>query len=630
MSSNRMFPIYASPVLERCFRMTSEDTTHLWHCRYGHLSLKGLEFLAKNELVDGLPNITKSNTVCSDCLVGKQHRNPFPQQSTWRASKKLQLVHADICGPINPISNSGERYLITFIDDMTRRTWVYFLSEKSAALECFKKFKVIAENECGENIECLRTDRGGEFTSKEFEKFCSENGVKRQLTAAYNPQQNGVAERKNRTIMEMVRSILSMKKVPKEFWPEAVNWAVYVQNRSPTIAVKNSTPEEAWSGKKPSVKHFRIFGCLAYAHIPDSQRKKLDDKSSKCVLLGVSEESKAYRLFDPISKKIVISRDVVFDEQGMWNWSKKGKEDQSELADLEDNEENSDNEVITEAADTIHQATPTAESDSEDNVNQNRERNRRPPAYLNDHYRDHTSTDEENDEVQNFVGFTESVDPLTFEEASKHEKWKKAMEQELESIEKNKTWELINPPVGARIIGVKWLFKTKLNEKGEIDKHKARLVAKGYSQEYGIDYTDVFAPVARWDTIRTVLALAAHKGWSVFQLDVKSAFLHGELNEDIYVEQPQGYYKQGGKDKVYKLNKALYGLKQAPRAWYTRIENYFIKEGFEKCVSEYTLFVKLKEKGEILIVSLYVDDLIFTGNDEKMFEELKASMRNST
>jgi hypothetical protein len=175
-------------------------------------------------------------------------------------------------------------------------------------------------------------------------------------------------------------------------------------------------------------------------------------------------------------------------------------------------------------------------------------------------------------------------------------------------------------------IDVKWLYKTKYNEKGKIEKFKARLVAKGYSQKYGVDFSEVYAPVARWDTIRTILSLAAHEKWSVFQLDVKSAFLHGELIENVYVEQPLGYQK-GDNSQVYKLNKALYGLKQAPRAWYSKVESYFTAEGFEKCSHEHTLFVKQGRKNKILIVSIYVDDLIYTGNDAGLMNEFKESMK---
>lgn len=172
------------------------------------------------------------------------------------------------------------------------------------------------------------------------------------------------------------------------------------------------------------------------------------------------------------------------------------------------------------------------------------------------------------------------------------------------------------------------MYKTKLNESGEVDKFKARLVVKGYAQQYGIDYTEVFAPVARMETVRLVIAFAAKKGWPIHQLDVKSAFLHGELVEDVFVEQPCGYVQKGEEEKVYKLRKAPYGLKQAPRAWYSRIEAYFKKEGFHKCDYEHTLFVKINKEGSMLIVSLYVNDLLCTGNDESMIVEFKNSMKN--
>lgn len=180
-------------------------------------------------------------------------------------------------------------------------------------------------------------------------------------------------------------------------------------------------------------------------------------------------------------------------------------------------------------------------------------------------------------------------------------------------------------PRGVKPIGVKWVFRTKLNENGDVEKYKARLVAKGYAQRYGVDYTKVFAPVARLDTIRVILAVAAQCGWEVFQRDVKSAFLHGELKEEVFVQQHEGFIKKGEEGKVYKLKKVLYGLKQAPRAWYSKIEAYFMREGFEKCSSEHTMFTKSKG-GKILIVSLYVDDLIFTGSDMSMCDEFKSSM----
>ena len=631
MSSNRMYVIYAPVVIPMCLKAAGTDDTKLWHYRYAHLSFKGLNTLAKKEMVKGLPILQEIEEICADCVIGKQHRDSIPKASNWRATEKLQLVHSDICGPINPTSNGGSRYFITFTDDFSRKTWTYPLIEKSNAFDMFRKFKALVEKESKCQIQCLRTDRGGEFTSNAFNEFCSENGIKRQLTAAYTPQQNGVSERKNRTLLNMVRSMLACRKVPKKFWPEAVVWATYVLNRSPTLSVKDVTPEEAWSNNKPAVHYFRVFGCIAYAHVADVLRKKLDPKGTKCVHLGVSEESKAYKLYDPVNKKVIVSRDVVFDESKGWNWDDKIQTYQAPLED-DGNEENltaREIEILDEEQenneDEIIDVQEENSEESEDETQELGPRTRQPPAWVKDYV---TNLEHmEDSELHNLAVYSTEVDLATYEDAVKLDVWRKAMDQEIESIEKNDTWYLTDLPSEAKKIGVKWIFKTKYNEAGKIEKHKARLVAKGYSQQYGVDYKEVFAPVARWDTIRTILALAACKGWIVYQLDVKSAFLHGELVEEVYVEQPLGYQKED-KNKVYKLKKALYGLRQAPRAWYSKIEAYFNQELFDKCPHEHTLFVKQNKEGKILIVSLYVDDLIYIGNDETMFEKFRDSMKS--
>ncbi|CAJ2672444.1 unnamed protein product [Trifolium pratense] len=560
MSANRMFVFHATPMsqVSSCFKTVSEDETHLWHCRYGHLNYNGLKTLQSKKMVTGLPEIRTPSKLCNDCVMGKQQRKPIPKKSLWRATHKLQLIHSDICGPITPSTNSGKRYLITFIDDYSRKIWVSSLSEKSQAFVSFKNFKSMVEKETRASIQCLRTDRGGEFTSHEFNSFCSSHGIKRQLTAAFTSKQNGVAERKNQTIMNMVRCMLSEKHLPKFLWGEAVNLAVHILNRSPTLAVKDKTPEEAWSDIKPAIHYLKVFGCVAHVHIPEAKRKKLNAKSFRCVMLGISDESKAYRLFDPTTKRIVISKDVIFEENECWDWERSPEQMKPDLLDWGESEEerNENTEEVREGMGSSLSLS-SEEAPIEGRV-------RRPPGWM----QDYTSGEEfSEEEIQNLVMFTVASDPTTFEEA-----------------------------------------------------------VKRYSQQYGVDYTEVFAPVARWDTIQMVIALAAQKGWNVYQLDVKSAFLHGELNEQVFVDQPQGYVKKGDELKVYKLKRALYGLKQAPRAWYSRIEAYFTKEGFERCPYEHTLFVKQSETGNILIVSLYVDDLIFTGNDDNMFKEFKKSM----
>ena len=244
-------------------------------------------------MVKGLPLIEKPDSLCEGCILGKQHRESFPSGKSIRAKAPLEIVHSDLCGPMQAPSLAGSQYFLTFIDDFTRKTWVYFLKNKSEVFEKFRNFKALVENQSGLHIKVLRTDRGGEYISKEFLRFCRENGIHKQFTARYTPQQNGVAERKNRTIMDMARSMLKAKHLPNDYWAEAVNCAAYILNRCPTKAVMNKVPEEAWSGRKQGVTHMKVFGCVAYAHIPDQLRRKLDNKGEKCIFIGYSEESKA-------------------------------------------------------------------------------------------------------------------------------------------------------------------------------------------------------------------------------------------------------------------------------------------------------------------------------------------------
>jgi hypothetical protein len=413
--------------------------------------------------------------------------------------------------------------------------------------------------------------------------------------------------------MDMVRCMLKAKQMPKEFWAEAVATAVYILNRCPTKSVQEKTPEEAWSGRRPSIRHLRVFGCIAYVHVPDQIRKKLDDKGEKCIFIGYSSNSKAYKLYNPETKKVIISRDVTFDEGGMWNWSSKS---QKELIvtpnDYEEEAENID-------------TTPDEPDEPDEPETSNRaQRNRRVPARLQDCVLG-TDNDPSDEEIINFALFAD-CEPVTFEEAAGNENWIKAMDEEINAIEKNKTWELTELPADKKPIGVKWVYKTKYKPSGEIDRYKARLVAKGYKQKPGIDYFEVFAPVARLDTIHMLMSLSAQNNWKIHQMDVKSAFLNGTLEEEVYVEQPAGYVVRGKEDKVYRLKKALYGLKQAPRAWYKKIDSYFIQNGFQRCPFEHTLYIKFIDPGDVLIVCLYVDDLIFTGNNSKMIVEFREAM----
>ncbi|GJV37305.1 ribonuclease H-like domain, reverse transcriptase, RNA-dependent DNA polymerase [Tanacetum coccineum] len=216
-------------------------------------------------------------------------------------------------------------------------------------------------------------------------------------------------------------------------------------------------------------------------------------------------------------------------------------------------------------------------------------------------------------------------EPKNYKEASSDQKWIEAMKVELDSINRNNTWELTTLPKGHKAIGLKWVFKTKKDANGNIIKHKARLVAKGYIQQHGIDFEEVFAPVARMETIRLLLAIAANNKWEVHHLDVKSAFLHGDLKEEVYVTQPEGFITRQDQGKVYRLIKALYGLRQVPHTWNIKLDNTLKSLDFKKCALEQAIYTKTS-KDSTLLIGVYMDDLIITGTPKKEIDKFKAQM----
>lgn len=405
--------------------------------------------------------------------------------------------------------------------------------------------------------------------------------------------------------------MLKAKNMPKEFWAEAVCCAVYLSNRSPTVSVRDQTPQEAWNGKKPSVKHLRVFGSIAYAQVPQQERSKLDDRSAKYVFIGYDYQSKGYRLFNPMNNKVVVSRDVQFDKEDAWKWEDQQENTYSFLPYFDDEDDVAPIEEPEPSTPQGEPPTPQSENSSE--------RPRRMRS-LEDIYED---TEEINDELHCLFVDCES---LSFQEAVQDKKWRAAMDEEIKSIEKNNTWELTSLPNGHESIGVKWVYKFKKNAKGEIEKYKARLVVKGYKQKHGVDYDEVFAPVARMETIRLIISLAAQEKWKIYQMDVKTVFLNGFIEKYIYVEEPLGYEVEGHEEKVLKLKKSLYGLKQAPRAWNSHINKYFQDNGFVHFLNEYALYSKVDANGDMMFVCIYVDDLIFTGNNPVVFDEFKRNM----
>lgn len=626
-SRNRLYKVLMEIDDDKCLKLEIQSDSARWHSRLGHIGVDSMKLMIQKELVLGIPQIDVEKEICGSCLRGKQTRQTFPQATSFRASKVLELVHADLCGPISPTTAAGNKYIFVLVDDHSRYMWTILLKDKGDAFQKFKNFKIMAEQEAKTSIKTLRTDRGGEFTSNEFQRFCEASGIQRHLTAPYTPQQNGVVERRNRTLLEMTRSILKHMNIPNYLWGEAIRHATYLINRVATRTLKNQTPYEVFKGRKPSVKHLRVFGCIGYAKVDAPHLRKLDDRSRTLVHLGTEPGSKAYRMFDPTNKKIVVSRDVVFDEHKTWNWSNvnKGHDKPGKFKitfgnfgnqGIRDEEEETEVQKQDKEVDVD---LSEEEDDYSDEINLRRStRITKKPNYLSDYI---CLSEAEGERLLLLL----NEEPFDFTEAVEEKVWRDACADEIESIVKNNTWDLVDLPAGAKAIGLKWIFKVKRNSDGSINKYKSRLVAKGYIQRHGIDFEEVFAPVARIETVRFIIGFAASYGWEVHHLDVKTAFLHGELKEDVYVMQPEGFVVAGSENKVYKLKKALYGLRQAPRAWNEKLNKALEKLRFSKCVKEPSLYHK-KEEDDLLLVAVYVDDLLITGSSTTMISEFKKQM----
>lgn len=292
-----------------------KNCQHIWHRRFGHRDPAVLNQLKAGDLVKGF-NVQDCGLrqVCESCLEGKLPRRPFPHVSSSRASRVLDLIHTDVCGPMSNVTPGGSRYLMTLIDDFSRYTVVFLLQKKSDVASCIKRFVAHVKTRFGRAPCVIRSDGGGEYVNNELRAFYEEEGIQAQYTTAYSPQQNGVAERKNRTLQEMATCMLLDANLPKKYWGEAIMTAAYVQNRLPSRVI-DRTPFEKWFGKPPVISHFRIFGSQAYVHIPSVKRTKFQSKAQKLTFVGYCEDRKAYRFLNPETDRITISRDAQFVEQ---------------------------------------------------------------------------------------------------------------------------------------------------------------------------------------------------------------------------------------------------------------------------------------------------------------------------
>lgn len=614
----------------------AQTSCNTWHRRLGHINMNDLEKM-KRGAVEGVTYQEKQEINKSSCVVcceGKQTRLPF-SVSTSTSSKILEVVHTDLCGPMEKKSLGLARYYLLFVDDYSRMCFVYFLKEKNEVFKYFREFKTQVENQQSQKIKILRSDNGGEFCSVEMENYLKRHGIIHQKTVAYTPEQNGLSERYNRSIVEKARCLLYDASFDKRLWAEAVNTAVYLKNRSPAAALdNNTTPYEMWTGRKPDLSHIRLFGSPAMVHIPKVKRNKWDKKSNMLQLVGYSENTKGYRLYDRDSHKITVARDVVVMERL--------KNDTSEIV-VEEREPEKDIENYT-----------TVKSENSESIEENQSISVDDPTYVvsdsssdqDGDYSECLTADDEMVATQIDVvtqrgkrvcraperyGFSNMcVEDLTSEPISLHDalsgpekdQWYNAMQEELQSFRDNDTWELVDRPTAGTVVKNKWVFKKKCDSSG-IVRYRARLVAKGFSQIKGMDYNETFSPVLRYSTLRLLFALSVKLDLRMNHLDVPTAFLNGNIDECVFMEIPENSNLKNCDNKVLRLKKAIYGLKQSARAWYIKVESSLLKLGFKKSKYEPCLFMKCHDNVKVY-VAIFVDDFFVFYNCENTYKSLRS------
>ncbi|GJQ95123.1 putative ribonuclease H-like domain-containing protein [Tanacetum coccineum] len=567
-------------------------------------------------------------------------------------------------------------------DDYSRFSWVFFLATKDETSGILKSFITGVENLIDQRLKVIRYDNGTEFKNKEMNQFCERKGIKREFSVARNPQQNEAAERKNRTLIEADRIMLADSKLPTTFWAKVVNTACYVQNRILVIKPHNKTLYEFFLGRKPALGFMRPFRCPVTILNTIDHLGKFDGKADEGFFIGYLINSKAFRSMN--------YKPVVAGNQSNGNAGTKACDDARKArmetipgkyyillplwpVDLSfsQNSKSSPDAGVKPSGDNEKKVTEEPRKEDGDPSNKNDSVNSTnnvnivsltiniagievnavssntsiellndpnmleledivpiPTTRIHKDYlveqiiRDLNSVPQTRRMTKNLE---EHEEPKKVIHALKDPSWIEAMQDELLQFKLQKVWTLVDLPNGKRPIGTKWVFRNKKDERGIVIKNKARLVAQGYTQEEGIDYDEVFAPVARIEAIRLFLAYASFKDFVVYQMDVKSAFLYGKIEEEVYVCQPPGFEDPDFPDRVYKVEKALYGLHQAPRAWYETLSTYLLDNGFQRGKIDKTLFIR-RDKGDILLVQVYVDDIIFGSTKKSLCTEFEKMM----
>ena len=658
-------------------------SAHTWHQRFAHAgggtmatvpaAVTGMEVTAAE-----LRNLGTAG--CEPCIRGKMTRQPFDTSDTV-VNEPLELLHTDVGGPMPIPTPSGDRFEVVIVDHKSKYKVVVPVTSKGQATNVVNRW----ETQLGRKAKVVRCDGGKEYTGKKFDQWRSEKGIVVQTTTRYTPEQNGVAERYNRTLGERVTAVLADSNLPRKWWGEAALTVTYVANRTPTRG-ETATPYELFFGEKPDVGHLRAFGCRVWAHVPHQVRREMGDKAKMGTFMGYGEDTKGYKVL--LNGRIVLSRDVRFNEAlrgpeaiagrtpavsrdgaagsapnsedphplggpsevedadlGAEDGADDGRRSATQTgagASTGDPPDHTASKAIEDAVDAARRLCPQPsgsdepESDGgpdaiEDSADSGRadapmggaEPGGGLPSRSSVRSLRVRPTPTARDDMavstgESYAAVSVNPDKMLIYQARREPDWEQfnmAVEAEVDSLWRNGTWELVDLPPGAKVTGTQMLCERKRGADGAVSRHKARYVARGDTQVYLVDYSEVWAPVARHATLRAVLAAAAGNGWALCQLDVETAFLNGVVEEEVYVREPTGY-ERGSCGKVCRLLKALYGLKQASRAWYKKLTAVLREAGMRATEADPCLF--FGSFGAVLVfVLVYVDDLLVAGASEE-------------
>lgn len=610
--------MFRRPTTEMCMMATS---IKVWHEKLAHQNVKYCKDILDRNNVNYIDDW--NDHTCIGCVYGKQHHAPHLRNHKV-AENVLDLIHVDL-GEMDTPSLGKAKYFLLFKDDFSHFRTVYFLRSKNEAAAALEKFMKMVENQFERKVKNLRSDNGTEIKNSTTKTLLEEFGVLHTKTNVYTPQQNGRIEREMRTIVESARSILHARKLGESLWAEAINYAVFTINQTGKSSVKDKSPAELWFGRMINISKLRSFGCECYVLIEDHKRKKMERKSRKGIFVGYDLDSPCYRVYLSDKKDVVCSDNVIFNETSERNCT--NIETHMKKHSEEDTEESENESKIAVSSDeggsSDYSQYDTVEDTDDEQIQpcanqrtlRDRQKLKKPDRYGN------CAVSLVHKGKGNNVRFVMvgEIEDISVEEALEDKKWYEAMLEEYNALIRMNTWNLVKRPEHATPLTCRWVLRHKQD-----GKMRARLVVRGFEQREGIDFSETFSPVARHASIRLVLSLAASSKMKLATFDVKTAFLHGDLQETIYMNQPEGF--SDGTDRVCKLNKSLYGLKQAPKNWNDKFSSFLQTIGLVNTDDDPCVYYN---KDRSIILVLFVDDGLIAGKDKSnIFRILNSLNRN--